>query len=182
MLRSFVLFRRRVLIVTALALLVGSVATLAQEEEDEDTRKQAITISGGAVYVPDGAEDAGADVTGKWVGAIGVGYKHKVREPWSLGAVVEVELDSYLIVDGDLNRENPLVVVGLAYHETLPQFEFYAGGGVEIETNKTLAVLRIGFEYEFLIKEMWIIAPTFFFDVTTEYPKLTIAAEFGRWF
>jgi hypothetical protein len=169
-------------IVTAITLLVSPDSSYAEESEGEDGRKQALTLTVGGVYVPEGVSEEDADVQGTWVGTIGFGYTHRVRESWSLGAVVEIELDDYLIEDKELNRENPVVVAGLAYLETLPGLEFYAGGGVELETDESLALLRIGFAYEFLIKELWIIAPTLFWDITTEYTKLAVAAEFGRWF
>jgi len=177
---SRVKLRLLLLVTIVFALPAIPSASFAEVEGGEDVVRQALFLSGGAVYVPEGTGHADVE-EGRWVGTVGIGYKYKLREPWSLAVVVEVELDEYLVYESGLVREYPVILAGLAHIETAPRLSLYTGFGAEIETHETLALFRAGVNYEIQIKELWAIAPTFYFDLTKEYAKFAIAVEFGRW-
>jgi len=153
----------------------------AESEEAEGGLLQSFKVAFGYTYIPDGVSESGDD-QGVWVPTIGIAYKHKIKEPWSLGAALEVELDSYLVEDVTLTRENPAIIIGLAYLEALPRFELFVGGGIEADTEEVQAVFRGGAGYEFVVKETWIVVPIAFFDFIRDYPKYTMALEFGKKF
>ena len=52
------------------------------------------------------------------------------------GFSAEVELESYIIVDEQLNRENPLILVAFALYRVVGNWFIYGGVGVELEKHK----------------------------------------------
>jgi len=102
-----------------LTFLIATHFTLAQEgvqEEEEDEAKNRIGFVAEATFVPEGtstehSEESNGDSKGTVVPTIGLEYTRTLSNHWDVGFSAEVELESYIIVEEQLNRENPLILV-----------------------------------------------------------------------
>ena len=155
--------------------------SVAQEEGAGPSEKHMVGLGAGWTHIPEGADDVESD-KGVWVFTGGIVYHYRFKDPWSVGAVVEVEFGEYLIVDIDLNRENAVILAGLLYLEAYPRWSVYLGGGVEVEKHENQAIMRLGTEYEFIVGDGWVITPTIFVDVKEEFNSYAFAVAFGKCF
>jgi hypothetical protein len=162
-------------------LALAPPASLAQEEGAEPSEKHLVGLGAGYTHIPEGADDVESD-RGVWVFTGGIVYHYRFKDPWSVGAVAEVEFGEYLIVDKDLNRENAVIVAGLLYLEAYPRWSVYFGGGVELEKHENQAIMRLGTEYELIVGDAWAITPTIFVDVKEEFNSYAFAVAIGKWF
>ena len=86
---------------------------MAQEEENENESeelKHLIALSFGYTYIPNGAELDAAEANG-YLPTIGFDYFYRFSPRGEIGIMMDVELDHYLVVDKDLERENAIIVV-----------------------------------------------------------------------
>ena len=178
------------IIITLLAFLIATHFTLAQEgvnEEEEHEGKNRIGFVLEATFVPEASssehsEESNDDSKGKVVPTIGLEYTRTLSHRWDVGFSAEVELESYIIVDEQLNRENPLILVAFALYRVVGNWFIYGGGGVELEKHKNLAVLRLGTEYEFSLSNGWDIAPTLTFDHKIDLNSIALGVSVGKRF
>ena len=54
------------------------------------------------------------------------------------------------------------------------------GGGIELEHNHNLAVLRVGVERSIPFGKNWVIGPAFFFDFKEGYDTWSLALAIGK--
>jgi hypothetical protein len=140
-----------------------------------------------ATFVPEGSstehsEETNDDSKGRVVPTIGLEYTRTLSNHWDVGFSAELELDSYIIVDNELNRENPLILVAFAIYRIVGSWFVYGGGGVELEKHKNLAVIRLGTEYEFILSNGWDIAPTLTFDHKIDLNSIALGVSIGKRF
>jgi len=155
---------------------------MAQEEvEAEGFARHKLNVSVGYTHIPEGAEDVDAE-KGVWVFTLGVDYLYRFNEKWLVSGMVDVEFGDYLVLDKDLGRENATVVAVVGIYEVMEDWGVYAGGGVEFEQHRNLALIRIGTEYAFPLGGGWTIVPNVLADIKQEFNSYAIAVAVGRWF
>jgi hypothetical protein len=172
------------------AIFILSFLNFAQEhehEEEEHEGKNRIGFVLEATFVPEGSstdhgEESNGESKGKVVPTIGLEYTRTLSHRWDVGFSAEVELENYIIVDKELNRENPLILVAFALYRIVGSWFVYGGGGIELEKHKNLAVLRLGTEYEFKLNNGWDIAPTFTFDHKIDLNSIALGVSIGKRF
>jgi hypothetical protein len=96
--------------------------------------------------------------------------------------MMDVELDHYLVVDQDLERENAFIAAVIGLYKVTPRFSLFAGGGIEIEDHGNLAVLRVGADSPIPLGRDWILAPTLIFDFKEGYDTWSLAVSIGKEF
>jgi hypothetical protein len=158
-----------------------------QEHELEHEGKNRIGFVLEATYIPEASSDEHSEEStdesnGKFVPTIGLEYTRTLSHSWDIGFSAELELESYFIVDKELNRENPLILVAFALYRIVDNWFVYGGGGIELEKHKNLAVLRLGTEYEFNLGNGWDIAPTLTFDHKIDLNSFTLGFSVGKRF
>jgi hypothetical protein len=149
--------------------------------EEELLKQHKLTLAFGYTHIPEGADDVESD-KGVWVPGLGLDYFYRLNEKWEIGIAADIEFGEYLIIDKDLNRKNAFILVALAGYELVPAWAVFAGGGIEIEEHKNLAVLRVGTEYEFQFENDWLIAPGLLFDLKEEFNSFSIYVAGGKIF
>lgn len=171
-------------------LFLISFLSLAQEhsnEEEEQEGKNRIGFVLEATFIPEGTsdehcEECEGESKGIVVPTIGLDYIRTLSNRWEVGFSAEVELESYFIVDKELNRENPLILVAFAVYRLVGSWFVYGGGGIELEKHKNLAVLRLGTEYNFILGNGWDISPTFTFDHKIDLNSFALGFSIGKRF
>ncbi len=164
--------------------------TIAQEEEagekgldnESEEFRHFISLSFGYTYIPGGAEPGDTEADGFLVPSIGLDYMYKVAPRWEVGTMMDVELDHYLIVHKDLERENAFIATIVGLYKVTPRFSLFVGGGIEIESNENLGVFRMGADSPIPLGRDWILAPTAIFDFKEGYGTLSLALAIGKEF
>jgi len=113
------------------------------------------------------------------VPSLGLDYVRRVGHSWEIGLMLDYELDHYLIVDKELERENAFIAVAGAAYNPIEHLAIFAGGGVELEANEHLFLFRIGTEYGIHLNDNWLIVPAFFFDWKKDYDTYSISLGVG---
>ncbi|MCK4774311.1 MAG: hypothetical protein KAT30_05980, partial [Candidatus Krumholzibacteria bacterium] len=123
----------RMLFAAVVVLMLCCLSSMAAAEETGHTGSEEfihhrLGLFPGYTYIPGGAETAEQD-QGVWVFTLGIDYVYRFQEKWSVGVAADIEFGEYLVVDKELNRENAMVLCGLAIYEVLPRWAIYAGPG-----------------------------------------------------
>ena len=79
------------------------------------------------------------------------------------------------------SRGSKPFLVALVGAYNIKHWAFLAGGGIEIESNKNLAIFRGGVEYVFRLKNGWIV-PSFIVDWKEGYETFSLALSVGKAF
>ena len=154
-----------------------------KKSEGEHETKYKIAFTVGATHIP-AAFEHGHEEEALFVPTLGLDFFYHIKGHWSLGLMADLELGDYLVDFGreNLNRENALILTLMAGYEVKPHWEVLVGGGIEIESHKNLAVLRVGTEYEFPLANHWNIAPAFFYDFKEEFNTWALAIGISKRF
>ena len=126
--------------------------------------------------------------TGKWVPTIGVDYFYSLDKKWSLGAIVDMEIDNYMIkLDNTKEEErlNVLIATAVAKYNLNHNLGIILGPGIELEfseSTKNFFVVKAGVEYEIEIANGWEIAPSFMYDWKEEYKSFSYGFSIGKRF
>lgn len=173
-----------------LTFLIAIHFSFAQEgvnEEKEHEGKNRIGFVVEGTFVPEGSstehsEESSDDSKGTVVPTIGLEYTRTLSNHWDVGFSAEVELESYIIVDEQLNRENPLILVVFATYRLVDTWSIFGGAGTELEKHKNLGVFRLGTAYEFLLDNGWDFTPTFTFDHKIDLNSIALGISIGKRF
>ena len=151
--------------------------------EHEEFKRHSILFEFGYTHIPDGFEEIEGDQV-IWVPTFGLSYIYHFNHKWGVGLITNMETAKYQIeLDGeDITRENLIIITAVATYEILPNWGIFAGPGIEIEQHHNFAVLRIGTEYIFPIKNNWYITPIATFDHKIDYSSLEFAVGIGKRF
>ena len=167
-------------------VLLIFVAQLCFGQETKETKeketKNLLTLAFGYTYIPQGAAEGSTEADGVFIPAIGLDYFRRIHPKWEIGTMIDLELGSYIIAKRDLNRENALIVVGIAAYNLTDHMTFFGGGGIELEKHENLWIGRLGGEYAFKFKNDWVIAPGFFYDLKKGYDSWALSVAFGKEF
>lgn len=126
--------------------------------------------------------------TGKWVPTIGVDYFYNLNKNWSLGAIVDMEIDNYMIKLENTQEEerlNVLIATVVAKYNLNHNLGIILGPGIELEfseSTKNFFVVKAGVEYEIEIANGWEIAPSFMYDWKEEYKSFSYGFSLGKRF
>jgi hypothetical protein len=151
------------------------------QEESLDKFKLLATL--GVTHIP-AAFEHGHESKEVFVPTIGLDLFYHINHHWSLGIMADLELDEYIVEFNrdDLEREKAFILTLMAGYEVQPHWEVLIGGGIEMEHNKNLGVIRFGTEYSIPFKNNWLIAPSFFFVYKEEYSTWALAIGIGKSF
>ena len=172
----------------SLFLLISlQTATSVFAQEHEGVYKNRLGLEFAGTFIPTGSsdencEDCSDNKEGILVPTIGLEYVRSISDVWAIGGLVEVELDHYIILDEDLERHNALIIAAFALFKILPQWYISAGGGIELEAHKNLAVIRLGTGYEIHLSNGWDIAPVFAFYHKIEFNSFSLGLSIGKSF
>jgi len=128
--------------------LLGS-ACFGQENDHEATGKHLVALTVGYTFVPSGTDLEAEQEEGFFVPTIGLDYMYKFHPKWEAGIVLDWELEQFLIFDKELERDRAFLTAIMIARKLTEQWNVQAGGGIEFEKNKNLAVFRCGTEYLF---------------------------------
>lgn len=167
---------QKVQIVLIIVIVGTSNIALAQHKENKteehvfkNERKNIVMLSFGYSYVPEGAALDENQSDGIFVPSIGIDYKRRISEKWALALFTDLELDHYLIIDKDFERERAFIAVLGANYEIAEGLGSFAGAGAEFEKNESLWILRLGIEYGFNLGKNWVMVPSIFCDWKEQY-------------
>lgn len=180
----------KIITLTLFTFLIATHFTIAQEganEEEEQEGKNRIAFVLEATFVPEGSstehsEESNDDSKGTVVPTIGLEYTRTLDHHWDIGFSAELELESYIIVDEQLNRENPLILVVFARYRLIDTWSIFGGAGIELEKHKNLGVFRLGTAYEFLLDNGWDFTPSFTFDHKIDLNSFALGFSIGKRF
>lgn len=137
----------------------------------ESHGKNLIAIDYGIDHIKEGAKHVeSTEETGLWVSSIGIDYFREISERWEVGVKLDIQLGHYIIPHKEnLERENAFIALAVGSYQLLPNWNVFAGAGMEFEKNEHLGVIRVGTEYSFHLKHSWAIPVGFFWDIKDEY-------------
>ena len=163
-------------------LLIAIVFTAFINARAQEGSQSKHLISGviGATFIPAAKNLGTSNINGLFVPIVGLEYFYKLNPKWDLGIMTNLELDKYYIVDEELFRENAIIVSLLGMYKLSDYWSLFTGGGVEIESHRSLAVFRFGTEYTIETKGNWVILPKLYFDFKANYPTWSFSIAFGR--
>lgn len=157
-----------------MVLIIIMISNFSYAQEGEEP-KNVLLLSFGYTHIPSGAELEAADTKSFFVPAIGIDYGHIVGKRWEIGIMLDIELDHYLIVKKELERENAFIAVAGVAYNPVGHLYVFGGVGVEIEKNQNLFVLRLGTEYAIHLSDHWALAPAFYFDWKEDYDTYALS-------
>ena len=99
-----------------------------------------------------------------------------------LNLVTDLELEDYLIIDREFNRERAFIAVIGPSYELAPRLGIFSGAGIEIEKNNNLFVVRGGLEYGFDLGKRWVLVPSVFVDWKEYYETYTLSIGISKRF
>lgn len=137
----------------------------------------------GYTHIPDGFEEIVGDQV-VWVPTFGLSYVYHFNHKWGVGLITNMETAKYEVVANgeNITRDNLIIITAVATYEILPNWGVFVGPGIEIEKHHNFAVLRIGTEYIFPLKNNWFITPIVTFDHKIDYNSFEIAFGVGKRF
>lgn len=152
------------------------------EESEGMENRHFISLSFGYTYVREGGSLESTEAEGIFVPSIGLDYFYRLKPRWEIGTMMDVELDHYLVVNKELERETAFIATVVGLYKICPYLSIYAGGGIEIEHHQNLAVFRAGIDSPIPIGRGWVLAPTLIFDFKEGYDTWSLAIAIGKEF
>lgn len=156
---------------------------LVQAQEHEQTElhdnKNTISVAFGYAYLPDGVKIESSSEPGYFVPSIGIDYIRKISHKLELLAVVDFELDHYLISGKDIIRENATIVVVGAMYNLIEHWSVMVGAGIEMDKHHQLFVGRFGTEYGFHLSDKWVLSPGIFYDYKDVHSTYSTSIAIG---
>jgi hypothetical protein len=167
--------KKMTVLLLAFFLALGSYAQEGQETELEEDRIHKIAVVFGYTHIPS-AFEAGHESKSVFVPTIGLDYFMQFAKGWKVGAVLDLELNNYLVDFNReaLEREKALVTGVLVGYEFAHRWSFLLGPGIEFEKTKNLFLLRASAEYEFELGEYWGLFPSVNYDFKQEYSTWSV--------
>jgi hypothetical protein len=167
--------KKMTILLLTLFLAVVGFAQEGQEAELEEGRIHKIAVVFGYTYIPS-AFETGHESKSVFVPTIGLDYFMQFAKGWKIGAVLDLELNNYLVDFNReaLEREKAFVTGVLVGYEFANRWSFLLGPGIEFEKNKNIFLLRTSVEYEFELGEYWGLFPSINYDYKEEYSTWSI--------
>lgn len=178
---------RGILAVFFLFLLIN----ISGQEADQDKKarsqwehdhKHLLGAGAGFTFVPLGDQLEDTDARGLFAPMVGLDYFYRISRRWGAGFLGAIELDHYVVTDDQVERENALNLTLVGLFSASRYWDFFLGGGMEIEQHDNLAVLRLGTQYSMHVGQHWAVVPKLYFDFKGNYNTWTFAVSIARKF
>jgi len=170
------------LIVIVLNLFLSNIFGQENGEKKEKEGKHLFTGAFGYSFIPNGSSKDAVEAEGVFVPTVGVDYFYSVTNKWEIGIMTDIELGDYLIFDKELERENAFIIAVMGVYSITNNIGLLVGGGVELEKNRNLGIIRLGGEYAFKFDNGWILAPGVFYDIKEGFDSWSLLLSFGKEF
>ena len=152
-----------------------------QNQETHHTRHQ-VAAGFGFTFIPVAGGLADTEARGLFVPFVVLDYFFQISPRWEIGFMADYELDHYMIVDKQIEREKALLLTLVGMFKITGHWGIFAGGGIEIEPHEHLSILRLGAEYSIDLRKNWVIIPRLYFDFKESYDTWSFAVSFGKRF
>lgn len=163
-----------------LPVMLFSMVNIYAQKEVENRQSHLLGINAGLTFIPVAFESIETDANGLVIPTVGLDYKYQFLPKWSAGFQGAVELDRYRVTDGEIERDNALVLTLLGMYSPIEHLDFFLGGGVEIEAHENLGVFRFGTQYSIETGKHWALVPRVYFDFKEHYNTWSFAVSFAR--
>ena len=90
------------------------------------------------------------------------------------------EIDHYVVTDDQVEVENAVILTLVGMYSATRHLDFFLGGGIVVEQNDNLAVLRLGTQYSIDVGKHWALVPKLHFDFKENYNTWSFAVSFAR--
>ncbi|MEN8230844.1 MAG: hypothetical protein ABFS38_22000, partial [Bacteroidota bacterium] len=144
--------------------------------------KHQVAAGFGLTFNPMAGELENTEASGLFIPTIGLDYFFHVHHKWEIGFMADYELDHYVIVEHEIEREKSLLLTLAGIYKITDHWGLLAGGGIELENHEHLAILRLGTEYSFDLKKNWVILPKFVFDFKEIHSTWAFSVSLGKKF
>lgn len=173
--------KNKILLILAFLLTFVCFAQEENEKEDPNGRIHKIALVFGYTHIPAAFEEGNASAS-VFVPTIGIDYFVQFAKGWKIGAVLDLELNNYIVDFNreELEREKALITGILIGYEFENHWSILLGPGIELEKNKNLFVLRAGIEREFELDEHWGLSPSINYDFKEAYSSWSINIGVSR--
>lgn len=163
------------LLILTMFFILHGFAQESQKEGSEERKIHKLALVFGYTHIPAAIEE-GIKTKEVFVPTIGIDYFIQFAKGWKIGAVVDLELNTYQVdfKKEELTRENALVTGLLFGYEFHNRWSFLLGPGIEFEKNKNIAIFRTSVEYEFELGNDWGLFPSVNYDFKKEYSTYAI--------
>jgi hypothetical protein len=167
--------------VTPLLLLFVMMGVEGQADPQADHHQKSLLGAGlGFTFIPLASDLLETDARGLFVPTIGLDYFLRVAPRWEVGFLGAYELDYYVITDGQLERDNAVMLTLVGMFNITNYLGLFTGGGVELEQHTNLGVFRLGIQYTIDIREHWALVPKMHLDVKKNFNTWSFAVTFAR--
>ena len=165
-----------------LFFLISILSSNSFAQEQEQVKKNLLTVALGYTYIPQGAALEAEEADGVFIPSLGLDYFRQIHPRWEIGIMTDLDLGEYVIFEKELNRKNALVATAIVAFNLTRHLNLFAGGGMEFEQHHNLGVIRLGTEYAFKLKKDWVISPGFFFDFKEGIDTWSLSIAIGKEF
>ena len=154
----------------ALFFLLGVSSFLcAQELEEENFKRNKLSFLMAYGIIPEHtSEDDKTSNSLFIVPTIGVNYNFLFTPKFGLGLHTDVILQKFVVEelkdDLKIERVFPVTTNLMASYRPIENWTFLAGGGVELETNKSYPMICFGVDYGIEINASWELGFSFMFE------------------
>ncbi|ANW97116.1 hypothetical protein AXE80_12840 [Wenyingzhuangia fucanilytica] len=175
----------KTIILWVMCLFVGNEYVMSQESEDEEFKKNRISLVLGHSYLNLGFELGNKDVLS--IPSFGFDYEYWFKPKFGVGIFADIELishkDAEQLHGGIIDREFPLVLTVDALWSPIKHLEFVFGPGVIFENGKVKDLIRVGLEYDLDLSHHWDVAPSLFYDHAADgISNISIGIGIGKRF
>jgi hypothetical protein len=155
------------LILTAMLLLVMT-NVMSQDKQTQQFRHR-VGAGFGFSFIPVAGDLGDTDARGLFVPSLRLDYFFHMLPRWEIGFMGNYELDHYMIVDQQIERDHALGLTLVGMFNITDHLGVFAGGGIEIESHQNLGVFRLGTEYSLDLGKSWALVPKLYFDFKNNY-------------
>ena len=171
----FVIFRRILPLI-----LLFTMVNMAAQQENELNQKHMLGANFGFTFVPMGSRTGTSDARGVFTKTVGIDYFYHFHPRWGAGFMGAYEIDHYVVTDDQVEVENAVILTLVGMFSATRHLDFFLGGGIVVEQNDNLAVLRLGTQYSIDVGKHWALVPKLHFDFKENYNTWSFAVSFAR--
>ena len=169
----------------AILLLASVVINSAAQEESRvksQSTRHTLDAGFGFTFVPVAGEINQTQASGLFTPTVSLDYFLNLHKRWELGIMASYELNHYMIIDSQIERENAIQVALVGMFKISPHWAVFTGGGIEIEPHDNLAIFRLGGQYTIDLKNSWAVLPRLYFDFKENYDTWSFQVSVGKKF
>jgi pectate lyase len=161
-------------------ILLFTMVNMAAQQENELNQKHMLGANFGFTFVPMGSRTGTSDARGVFTKTVGIDYFYHFHPRWGAGFMGAYEIDHYVVTDDQVEVENAVILTLVGMYSATRHLDFFLGGGIVVEQNDNLAVLRLGTQYSIDVGKHWALVPKLHFDFKENYNTWSFAVSFAR--